>query len=327
MCAALSQLDAQDVARIDGFIDTAWLAEGWSVHTAQSYRRDLMQWSIWLASRDRHTLVADPELLRTFLAELAENYETSKLLDEAQKRRLPALARGKNAASRARLISALRHYYRHLLAVGGIPNDPTAQLEAPATVRPLPKTLSEAEVEAILQAPDRSSTLGLRDAAMLELMYATGLRVSELVGLALVSINLQEGSIRIEHGKGDKTRLVPMGQFAQVAYQQYLSQARPALLQGRAHAIAFLNAHGEPMTRQGFWYIVKQYALKAGIATARLSPHVLRHAFATHLVNHGADLRVVQLLLGHADITTTQIYTHVAKTRLANLHRAHHPRG
>jgi len=324
---AMTEAATPDLDRIDRYIDAAWLAEGWSAHTADNYRRDLRQWVAWLAMRAANSLTASAEDVRDFLAELASAFEANRALGEAEKRRLPAMARGKNAASRARLLSALRSYYRHCQETGALAANPCAEIDGPHTVRPLPKTLSEAEVEAIMAAPALDAPLGLRDAAMLELMYAAGLRVSELVSLPLAAINLNEGSVRVEHGKGDKTRLVPMGQPAQAAFRRYLTEGRPALLGGRAHAIAFLNAQGQPLTRQGFWYIVKQYALRAGIASQRLSPHVLRHAFATHLVNHGADLRVVQLLLGHADITTTQIYTHVAKARLQALHAQHHPRG
>jgi integrase/recombinase XerD len=316
-----------DLDRIDSFIDATWLADGWSDHTAQNYRRDLVQWAAWLGERGCDSWDADAELARQFLADMAEQYDAMAKLGEDQKRRLPALARGKNPASRARWLSAARRYYRYWLDLGAIAIDPTAELEGPRLSRPLPKTLSEAEVEALLAAPDRDTVLGLRDAAMFEMMYATGLRVSELVALPLAVIGLQEGVIRIEHGKGNKTRLVPLGELAQAAFARYLTEARPTLLAGKAHPIAFLNHRGEPLTRQGFWFIVKAHAVAAGIAAERLSPHVLRHAFATHLVNHGADLRVVQLLLGHADITTTQIYTHVAKTRLAALHADHHPRG
>ncbi|QNM97210.1 site-specific tyrosine recombinase XerD [Chitinimonas koreensis] len=317
---------SDDTDRIDTFIDAVLLSDGWSEHTADSYRRDLLQWAAWLAGHGGDSLAADAEDLRDFMAELAAAYEATQGLAEDEKRQLAPLARGKNAASRARLLSALRRYYRYWLEEEAIALDPSAELDGPKLVRPLPKTLAEAEVEALLAAPD-DSPLGLRDRAMLELMYATGLRVSELVALPLAAVGLNEGGIRIERGKGGKTRIVPMGEPAQLAFRRYLVEARPVLLKGRAHPVAFLNPRGEPLTRQGFWYIVKQYALRAGIAAERLSPHVLRHAFATHLVNHGADLRVVQLLLGHADITTTQIYTHVAKARLAQLHAEHHPRG
>jgi integrase/recombinase XerD len=315
------------LARIDSFIDAAWLADGWSTHTASNYRRDLVQWAEWLHQQGVDSLQATAEQLRDFLAEQARLYEANAGLSLSQRRELPVLQRGKNAASRARLLSALRRYYRYWLEEAQIALDPTAELDGPRLVRPLPKTLSEAEVEALLGAPTTDTALGLRDRAMLELMYATGLRVSELVALPLAALDLQAGAIRIEQGKGGKTRIVPMGELARQALDAYLQGGRAELLGGRAHAITFLNPRGEPLTRQGFWFIVKRYAAQAGIASTRLSPHVLRHAFATHLVNHGADLRVVQLLLGHADITTTQIYTHVAQARLQALHSQHHPRG
>ncbi|PHV10310.1 site-specific tyrosine recombinase XerD [Chitinimonas sp. BJB300] len=317
---------AVEIERIDNFIDSAWLADGWSEHTASNYRRDLLQWSSWLGATGVDSLAASSEAIRDFLAEQAAFYEANRGLSVEERRALPVLLRGKNAASRARLLSALRRYYRHWLDEEQIARDPTTELEGPKLVRPLPKILSEAEVEALLASADIDTPLGARDQAMLELMYATGLRVSELVSLPLAALDLQAGAIRIERGKGGKTRIVPMGELAQQAFLRYLQVGRPTLLGGCAHPIAFLNPRGEPLTRQGFWFIVKRYAGLAGIASDRLSPHVLRHAFATHLVNHGADLRVVQLLLGHADITTTQIYTHVAQTRLQALHAQHHPR-
>ncbi|WP_269531203.1 site-specific tyrosine recombinase XerD [Chitinimonas sp. BJYL2] len=313
-----------DAQRIDTFIDACWLSEGWSAHTASNYRRDLLQWADWLRQQGMHTLAVSSEQLRDYQSCLTADYEAAQRAPKAERSKLPA---GKSPASRARMLSALRRYYGYWLELEAIALDPTADIAGPRLVRPLPRTLSEAEVEALLMAPDTDTALGLRDRAMLELMYASGLRVSELVSLPLAAISLREGSVRIEHGKGDKTRLVPMGMPAVELFQRYLAESRPVLMQGRAHPMAFLNHRGEPLTRQGFWFIVKRYALDAGVAEARLSPHVLRHAFATHLVNHGADLRVVQLLLGHADITTTQIYTHVAKARLVTLHAEHHPRG
>ncbi|MFC4159748.1 site-specific tyrosine recombinase XerD [Chitinimonas lacunae] len=316
-----------DSARIDYFLDAVWLSDGLAEHTASNYRRDLVQWCGWLAERRLDSFLASADHIRDYLATLAHDYQASQGLSESDKRALPPLKRGKNAASRARLLAALRRYYRFWVEQHVLPIDPSADLYNPKLVRPLPKTLSEAEVEALLAAPDVSTPLGLRDRAMLELMYATGLRVSELVTLPQVALGWREGVVRIEQGKGDKTRLTPMGEPAQLWCQRYLEQARPLLSGGRTDTAAFLNHHGEAMTRQGFWFIVKRYAGQAGIAAERLSPHVLRHAFATHLVNHGADLRVVQLLLGHADISTTQIYTHVAKERLQRLHAEHHPRG
>jgi len=323
----VASIPGSDTDRVDSYVDAVWLSDGWSEHTANNYRRDLLQWAECLAAHGSHSFAATPDQVRDYLAELAESHAAQQHLDERQKRAMPVAERGKHPASRARLLTALRRYYRYWLEEEAITADPTADLTGPRLSRPLPKTLSEAEVESLLAAPDLAQPLGLRDRAMLELMYATGLRVSELVALPLAGISLRDGVIRIERGKGGKTRLVPMGELAQAAFQAYLDGGRSVLLVGRSHPIAFVNAQGEPLTRQGFWYIVKRYAAVAGIAAERLSPHVLRHAFATHLVNHGADLRVVQLLLGHADITTTQIYTHVAKTRLANLHAAHHPRG
>ena len=323
----MAKIPRDDDERIDSFIDAVWLSDGWSEHTASNYRRDLMQWAAWLAAQGGHSFDVSPDQVRDYLAGLAENHTAQQRLDERQRRAIPVAERGKHPASRARLLTALRRYYRYWLEEEAVAADPTADLTGPKLNRPLPKTLSEGEVEALLAAPEADTPLGARDRAMLELMYATGLRVSELIALPLVAISLRDGVIRIERGKGGKTRLVPMGEMAQGALRHYLDGHRALLLGGRTHPIAFLNAHGEPLTRQGFWFIVKRYASTAGIAAARLSPHVLRHAFATHLVNHGADLRVVQLLLGHADITTTQIYTHVAKARLAALHADHHPRG
>lgn len=315
-----------ELDRIHAFIDAVWLEAGWSEHTASSYRRDLLQWAAWLGEHGGDSFTAGAEQLRDFMALLARQYEANQGLDAAALRVLPPAERGKNAASRARLLAALRRYYRYWLEAEKIDADPTAALDGPHLVRPLPKTLSEAEVEALLLAPQPEHPLGLRDRAMLELMYATGLRVSELVALPLVAIDLRAGCIRIEQGKGGKTRIVPMGEPAGAAYQAYLEAGRAGLLGGRSHPMAFLNPRGEALTRQGFWHIVKRHAAAAGIAASRLSPHVLRHAFATHLVNHGADLRVVQLLLGHADISTTQIYTHIAQARLQALHQQHHPR-
>jgi integrase/recombinase XerD len=318
---------ASDTERIDSFIDAVWLSDGWSDHTASNYRRDLQQWAEWLANRGEDSFGASADAVRDYLAQLAQRYESDKSLTEQAKRAIPVAERGKHPASRARLLTVLRRYYRYWLEEEALGVDPTADLTGPRLQRALPKTLAEDEVEALLNAPKHDTPLGSRDRAMLEMMYATGLRVSELIALPLAAISLRDGVVRIEHGKGNKTRLVPLGEMAQAALQAYLEGYRAQLLGGRSHPIAFVNANGEPLTRQGFWFIVKRYAARAGIASERLSPHVLRHAFATHLVNHGADLRVVQLLLGHADITTTQIYTHVAKARLAALHAQHHPRG
>jgi integrase/recombinase XerD len=230
------------------------------------------------------------------------------------------------ATSVARRLSTLRRFYRLQIERGTLREDPTTRVRAPKKPRQLPKLLSEAQVEALLMAPVAEATLGLRDRAMLETLYATGLRVSELVGLRLSQVSLDMGVVRVV-GKGSKERLVPLGDEAASWLQRYLKDARPSLAGDGKSEFMFLTARHTPMTRQAFWALIKRYALKAAIAPAALSPHVLRHAFATHLLNHGADLRVVQLLLGHADITTTTIYTHVARERLKQLHAQHHPRG
>jgi len=224
-----------------------------------------------------------------------------------------------------RALSALRRFYRHALREGRIAEDPTLRIDSPRLPRALPKLLSENDVERLLEAPDPETDLGLRDRAMLEVLYASGLRVSELVALPLSGVALDSGVVRVT-GKGGKERLVPIGETALDWMQRYLTRARPALLAGQPHGALFVTRRKQPMSRQAFWYLIKRYALKAGLSIT-LSPHTLRHAFATHLVNHGADLRVVQLLLGHADISTTQIYTHVARERLRQLHEKHHPRG
>jgi len=227
--------------------------------------------------------------------------------------------------SSARRLSTLRRYYRYLLRDGSIKQDPTAQVDPPKLGRPLPKSLSENDVEALLDTPDVTSELGLRDRAMLETLYATGLRVSELISISLERVNLSQGVVRVL-GKGSKERLVPLGEVALDWIERYSATARIAILKGSSSDYLFVTARGGPMSRQSFWYLIKKYAAVSGI-TLSLSPHTLRHAFATHLLNHGADLRVVQLLLGHTDVSTTQIYTHVAKKRLADLHSEHHPRG
>ncbi len=225
----------------------------------------------------------------------------------------------------SRALSALRRFCRHALREGWMTQDPTLHLASPRLPRALPNTLSEAEVESLLKAPDSVTRLGMRDRAMLEVLYASGLRVSELVELPLAAISLDSGVVRVK-GKGGRERLVPLGENALLWVQRYLDEARPVLLSGAPHEALFVTQRKQPMTRQAFWYLIKRYALRAGVRST-LSPHTLRHAFATHLVNHGADLRVVQLLLGHADISTTQIYTHVARERLRQLHEKHHPRG
>jgi integrase/recombinase XerD len=298
---------AKDAAAlIDVFCDQVWLQDGLAATSLASYRRDLTQWAAWLEDRGRSLNAAQRIDVDAWLA--------------AQFR-----AKAK-ATSIARRLSSLRRYYALQVQQGGLRADPTARVRAPKLPRRLPKNLSETQVESLLGAPDPDTALGLRDRAMLETLYATGLRVSELVGLKLAQVSLDMGVVRVM-GKGSKERLVPLGEEAIAWIRQYLATARGALA-GPAHGDAmFITARGGPLTRQAFWALVKRYAIKAGIPAASLSPHVLRHAFATHLLNHGADLRVVQLLLGHADITTTTIYTHVARERLKELHARHHPRG
>ncbi len=291
--------------QLDEFIDRLWLEEGLSRNTLESYRRDLAQFAAWLDVHDAGPL---PQAERTDV----ERYLAA---------RFPQV----KARSISRLMASLRRYYRFLVREGRLSADPTLQLSSPKLPRSLPKSLSEEEVEVLLKAPDVAQSLGLRDRAMLETLYATGLRVSELVNLKVSEVSLQEGVVRVT-GKGDKTRLVPLGEEALDWIRRYLSQSRPQLLEQRLCESLFVTQRGAAMTRQAFWYLIKRHARLAGIVKP-LSPHVLRHAFATHLLNHGADLRVVQMLLGHADISTTQIYTHVARERLKQLHARHHPRG
>jgi len=277
-------------------------AEGLSLHTRKAYLTDAAALAAWAAPRDILALTDDE--LSAYLAS--------------------PLVMAKSPRSVARLQSALRHLWRGLIARGQAVQDPTIGLDTPRIGRPLPKDLSEADIDALLAAPDVSTALGLRDKAMLELLYACGLRVSELTGLPLAALNLRGGFLRVM-GKGRKERLVPLGETAADWLQRYLDDGRPVLLKAMVPAL-FLTQRGEAMTRENFWHLIKRYALLAGIS-ASVSPHTLRHAFATHLLNHGADLRVIQLLLGHSDLSTTQIYTHVARQRLQELHAQHHPRG
>ena len=289
-------------ALLDRFIDTLWLESGLSRNTLSAYRSDLQALTAWLKGPpDKAT--------RSQL----QNYFAS------------CVSQGARPRSTARMLSSLRRFYRYLLREGLITDDPSALLESPKLGRPLPKSLTEEQVEKLLQAPDTATALGLRDRAMLETLYATGLRVSELVSLKMQQVDLQSGVVRVV-GKGDKERLVPLGEEAIEWLRRYLAEARPGLLHGHSSDALFPTARGAAMTRQAFWHNLKRYTQIAGIET-HLSPHSLRHAFATHLLNHGADLRVVQMLLGHADLSTTQIYTHVARERLKSLHARHHPRG
>ncbi len=294
-------------ARIDAFCDQLWLRDGLAQASLAAYRRDLRDFAAWLARhRQRALEAADRSDIEAWLA---SQYR-------AQAR----------ASSIARRLSAVRRFYRLEMERGAVREDPTVRVRAPKKPRSLPKSLSEPQVEALIAAPDPDTTLGLRDRAMLETLYATGLRVSELVGLKLGQVSLDAGVVRVL-GKGSKERLVPLGDEAIAWIRRYLAEARPGLAAGARVDHLFLTARRGPLTRQAFWQLVRRYGAKAGIAAGKLSPHVLRHAFATHLLNHGADLRVVQLLLGHADITTTTIYTHVARERLKHLHAQHHPRG
>lgn len=290
---------------LDRFCDALWLEDGLSRNTLSSYRRDLRQFADWLDKQGGSLCAAQRSDLLGYLVY-----------------RFQGKAKPRSAA---RLLSSLKRFYRYLLREGKIDWDPTVQIEAPKLPRSLPKALTEGDVEALLAVPDVDSHLGLRDRAMLEMLYASGLRVSELVALKIVQVNRNAGVVRVL-GKGAKERLVPLGEEALVWVQRYLAESRPALLRGRSADALFITARGAGMSRQAFWNLVRRHAVVAGIRKP-LSPHTLRHAFATHLLNHGADLRVVQMLLGHSDISTTQIYTHVARERLKQLHSRHHPRG
>lgn len=298
-------MPALDDPLIDQFLDALWLEKGLSDNTRDAYRSDLALFNSWLDERGVRLIGAGREIILDHLAwRLANNYK---------------------ARSTARLLSGLRGFYRYLLREGSISVDPTLRVDLPKLGRPLPKALSEADVEALLAAPDIGDPLGMRDRAMLEVLYATGLRVTELVSLSLEQINPRQGVLRT-FGKGNKERLVPLGEEALHWVTRYMRDARETLLAGRPSDVVFPSRRGDLMTRQTFWHRIKVHALQAGIS-ASISPHTLRHAFATHLLNHGADLRTVQMLLGHSDLSTTQIYTHVARARLQEMHAQHHPRG
>ncbi|ADI30858.1 site-specific tyrosine recombinase XerD [Methylotenera versatilis] len=297
-------LSPQDLAELDTFIDHLWLEDGLSKNTLESYRLDLTSFAYWLTPQNKQLLTVDQADIQQYLA---------VKFPQSQPRSI------------SRLIASMRRFYRYLMRDNKISLDPTIQIQSPKLPRSLPKSLNEEEVIALLNAPNIVEAAGLRDRAMLELLYACGLRVSELVGVKVTEVSVSDGVVRIT-GKGSKTRLVPMGEEAVDWISRYLSDARSAILQKRLCDALFVTNRGEAMTRQAFWYLIKRYALLAGI-NKHMSPHVLRHAFATHLLNHGADLRVVQMLLGHSDISTTQIYTHVARERLKQLHHKHHPRG
>ncbi len=301
----LPQLDDGHRARIDGFLDALWMERGLSENTLAAYGSDLRAFARWLQGRGARLESADRADIQDYLAYRLEQ--------------------GSRTRTSARLLSTLKRFYQHQVQSGGRRDDPAAAVEGPRLGRPLPDSLSEADVDRLLAAPDVDDPVGLRDRAMLELLYATGLRVSELVALAMDRVDIQRGLVQVV-GKGDKERLVPMGEEAQDWLADYLAMARPELLRGRPSDAVFVTRRGGPLTRQAFWYAVKRHAATADIR-AHLSPHTLRHAFATHLLNHGADLRVLQMLLGHSDLSTTQIYTHVARERLQSLHARHHPRG
>lgn len=299
-------MSAADKDVIERFCDALWLQEGLSANTLEAYRRDLEGLSRWLCARKA-------ALLSVSRADLLEYLSSS-------------VGKGARPRTTARLLSSLRRFYGYLVREEKIKTDPTALIDSPKLGRPLPKSLTEEQVEKLLQSPDVAKPLGLRDRAMLETLYATGLRVSELVGLTLSQVSLTQGVVRVI-GKGDKERLVPLGEEAISWISRYLAEGRPKLVKSRSTDALFTTARGGPMTRQAFWHNLKTHTRAAGIDEKKLSPHTLRHAFATHLLNHGADLRVVQMLLGHADLSTTQIYTHVAQARLKTLHEQHHPRG
>ncbi len=298
--------DSPDDASIDVFIDSLWSHKGLADLTLRAYQQDLRQFSRWLSANEIRLATADQLSIQQYLAERFE--------------------RGASARSNARLLSALKQYYRHLIRLGERRDNPTALISAPRIHRSLPHTLAEQDIEKLLQAPDLESRYGLRDRCMLELMYSSGLRVSELVGLHMNQINTNLGLVRLV-GKGNKERVVPVGEEALHWLARYIRQARPNLQSANSVSDAlFLSSRGSAITRQAFWQNIKKHLLKAGVKTV-FSPHSLRHAFATHLLNHGADLRTVQMLLGHSSLSTTQIYTHVAQSRLQSIHAQHHPRG
>lgn len=302
---------AQSHAVIDQFCDTVWLEDGLSKNTLDAYRRDLTHFATWLEQQNGKSLLQVQEI------DLHHYQAAHHLLHRA--------------TTSNRRLAVFRRFYRYALRAHQLEADPCLRLRSAKQPARFPKIITEAQIEQLLAAPDTHTPLGLRDRAMLELMYASGLRVSEIIALKTVELGLNEGVVRIASGKGGKERLVPFGMEASEWLQRYMRVARPSLLAARSSDTLFVThrsdrPHGA-MTRQAFWYLIKRYALQAGIPSLTLSPHTLRHAFATHLLNHGADLRVVQMLLGHADISTTQIYTHIARERLKTLHAVHHPRG
>ncbi|MBL6907003.1 site-specific tyrosine recombinase XerD [Luminiphilus sp.] len=293
-------------SELERFTTALWLERGLSDNTREAYSRDVQGLNTWLLDQSRgNALTASESDVQAYLG--------------------ARLSQGSSHRSISRLLSSLRSFYQYLVREGDVSSDPTQHLDRPKPSRPLPKSLSESEVDQLLNAPDASLVVEHRDLAMLEVLYASGLRVSELVGLTLPQLSLNQGVVRV-FGKGGKERLVPLGEAAIETVTDYLGATRQALLKDRQSDVLFPSNRGKVMTRQTFWYRIKIYAKRAGI-DPNLSPHTLRHAFATHLINHGADLRVVQMLLGHSDLTTTQIYTHVARSRMQALHEKHHPRG
>ncbi|WP_022977048.1 site-specific tyrosine recombinase XerD [Nevskia ramosa] len=319
--AAPITLHPADAAGIERFCDQLWLEHGLSKNTLVSYRSDLSLLARWLRRQDILLDDADATAIKGYLAARLE--QATRPTQAGFSGRQPVQRFG--AGSQARFITVCRRYYGWLLRERVRSDDPSAQLDMPRLGRRLPKTLAMREVESLLAAPDAMQTLGLRDRAMLELLYASGLRVTELIRLRRDEINLEHGVVRLI-GKGNKERMVPTGELALDAIREWLRHGRPQIATADSADWVFPSTQGGPMTRQNFWMLIKRYALQAGIRSP-LSPHTLRHAFATHLLEHGADLRVVQTLLGHSDLSTTQIYTHVAKARLKALHAQHHPRG
>jgi integrase/recombinase XerD len=298
-------ISSSDQQLIDTYLDAVWMEKGLSLNTLDAYRRDLHTFGVWLVSISQTLVGAGRSDVQHYLAHRFEE--------------------GLAARSTARQLSCLRGFYRYLLRENRVQEDPTALVDNPKLGRPLPKSLSESDVESLLAAPDTDTPIGLRDRTMLEVLYATGLRVSELVGLKLHQVNTRQGVVRV-FGKGSKERMVPLGDEALSWLDRYVKNSRPVLLNDVQSDVLFPSTRAREMTRQTFWHRLKQHVQQAGI-DKHLSPHTLRHAFATHLLNHGADLRVVQLLLGHSDLSTTQIYTHVASSRMKSLHEQHHPRG
>ena len=313
MSQSASQTESQDnnispasQQQLELFLDAIWMERGLSENTLTAYRTDLQGLAKWLYQQKSGDLL---------------QASRGQLLDYLSYR----VQKGSKSRSAARLLSSIKRFYQYYVREQLIKQDPSDRIDAPKLGRTLPKSLSEAEVEALLDAPDLKDPLGVRDRTMLELLYATGLRVSELVTLRMVQINLRQGVVRVQ-GKGDKERLVPLGEEAITWLEKYLDEARHQITPASVTDYVFTTRRHSAMTRQAFWYLIKRYAQKVGIKK-HLTPHTLRHCFATHLLNHGADLRVVQMLLGHSDLSTTQIYTHVARERLRSLHARHHPRG